>query len=98
MTAAAGPAMKLSRAAAPSRSFRKLSETATSRLFGNAGGYKKADIVRRLAKNFMRGRTPDKPKKDEKIARDWLPEALVCPAIDPDKRVEPSEDVAAKAG
>lgn len=54
--------------------------------------------MRRLAKHFKRVRTPDQPKKDEKIARDWLPEALVFPAIDPDKRVEPSEDVAAKAG
>ncbi len=40
----------------------------------------------------------DKPKRDEKIARDWLPEAFVFPASDPDKRVEPSEDAAAKAG
>jgi len=70
-------------------------EAGLSRLFGNGAGFKKTDLVRSLARYFTKVRTFDDPADDQKQARDWLPEAMTFPAVNPDapKPVQDEPDV-----
>lgn len=61
-----------------------LSESGLSRLFGNGKGYKKSELVPMVARYFAKVRDMSSVKPDQQQARDWLPEAMNFPAIDPD--------------
>jgi ParB family chromosome partitioning protein len=68
-----------------------LLQSGLSRLFGNGKGYKKSELVALMADYFAKVRNMVNPKPDQQKARDWLPEAMQFPAIDPDA-VEASAD------
>lgn len=59
-------------------------EAAMTRLFGNGGGYKKAELVSAMARYFKKVRGMSSPADDQRKAKDWLPKAMQFPAIDPD--------------
>lgn len=61
-----------------------LKDSGLSRLFGNGKGYKKGELVRLMADYFAKVRSMTSPKSDQQQAKDWLPEAMQFPAIDPD--------------
>ncbi len=62
-----------------------LSQSGLSRLYGNGKDFKKTELVPMMVRYFNKVRTMTKPKGDQKQARDWLPEAMQFPAIDPDE-------------
>ena len=74
-----------------------LKQSGLSRLYGNGKGYKKSELVPLMVKYFTKVREMSKPKAEQKQARDWLPEALHFPAIDPDAPEQANEDQASKA-
>lgn len=61
-----------------------LSESGLSRLYGNGKGYKKSELVPMVARYFAKVRDMKTVKPDQQQARDWLPEAMSFPAVDPD--------------
>lgn len=61
-----------------------LKDSGLSRLFGNGKGYKKTELVKLMADYFTKVRNMTNPKPDQEQARNWLPEAMSFPAIDPD--------------
>lgn len=69
-----------------------LSESGMTRLYGNGKGYKKSELVPMMARYFRKVRDMKTVKPDQEQARDWLPEAMNFPAIDPDQRIESPED------
>lgn len=44
---------------------------------------KKAELVKKLAGHFERARAAEAPTNVQQLARDWLPEAMHFPAVDP---------------
>ena len=72
-----------------------IKETGMNRLFGNGGGFKKTDLVRLMVSYFRKVRAFRKPAPDQKQARDWLPEVIAFPAIDPDKLPDQLDEQAA---
>ncbi|MDK3075509.1 ParB/RepB/Spo0J family partition protein [Sedimentitalea sp. JM2-8] len=75
-----------------------LREAAMTRLFGNGGGYKKSELVTAMVRYFKKVRGLAELADDQQKARDWLPEAMHFPAIDPDAprgdKIEDEEDEA----
>jgi len=68
-----------------------LKESGLSRLYGTGKGYKKSELVTAMAAYFAKVKGLDICQPDQQVARDWLPEAMQFPAIDPD--TEESESV-----
>ncbi len=52
--------------------------------FGNLLQGKKADLVKKLAKHFQSLLTKKSLTEEERQTRNWLPDAMQFPAIDPD--------------
>ncbi len=50
---------------------------------GQLSTYKKADLVNALARYFQSAKAESDPTEQQRKARDWLPEAMLFPAIDP---------------
>lgn len=73
-----------------------LSESGLSRLFGNGKGYKKSELVPMVARYFRKVRDMKSVKPDQQQARDWLPEAMSFPAIDPDAKPKPQTETEAE--
>jgi hypothetical protein len=63
---------------------------------GRVASYKKADLVNCLIRHFESACAAATPTPAQQKARQWLPDALLFPAVDPDAASEP-EDVAADA-
>lgn len=61
-----------------------LAASGAKKKFGNLLQGKKADLVKKLAKHFQSLLTKKTLTGEEKQTRDWLPEAMFFPAIDPD--------------
>ena len=74
-----------------------LKDSGLSRLFGNGKGYKKSELVPAMLRYFNKVRDMLNPEPDHVKARDWLPEAMNFPAIDPDQPIEHEEDELSKA-
>ena len=51
---------------------------------GQVSSYKKADLVNCLIRHFQSAKTAAAPTPAQQKARDWLPEAMLFPAIDAD--------------
>ncbi|WP_282604455.1 ParB/RepB/Spo0J family partition protein [Pelagibius sp. Alg239-R121] len=68
-----------------------LRDSGLSRLFGNGNGYKKSELVPMMVRYFCKVRNMPSPQPDQLQARDWLPEAMQFPAIDPDAEPAQSE-------
>ncbi len=50
--------------------------------------YKKADLVNALVRYFEGVKSASEPTEQQKKAREWLPEAMLFPAIDPNMSME----------
>jgi ParB family chromosome partitioning protein len=70
-----------------------MNESGASETLASAAEYKKGDLVGRLTKYFAKAKKAKKPTDAEVKARNWLPEAMQFPAIDPDGKgiQEPEE-------
>lgn len=69
-----------------------LIESGLSRLYGCGKGYKKSELVPIMARYFRKVRDMDSGEPDQQQARDWLPEAMSFPAIDPDRQTDEQEE------
>jgi ParB family transcriptional regulator, chromosome partitioning protein len=55
---------------------------------GQVASYKKADLVNCLIRHFQSAKAAAAPTPAQQKARDWLPEAMLFPAVDADASVE----------
>jgi hypothetical protein len=56
--------------------------------------YKKADLVNCLIRHFENARAAATPTPAQQKAREWLPDAMLFPAVDPDATTESEDDAA----
>jgi hypothetical protein len=56
--------------------------------------YKKADLVNCLIRHFESARAAATPTPAQAKAREWLPEAMLFPAVDSDVTTESEDDAA----
>jgi len=68
-----------------------LTASGTKPKFANLVNGKKLELVKKLATYFKSLLTKDSLSDEEKQARNWLPEAMQFPAIDPDAAARPQE-------
>jgi ParB family chromosome partitioning protein len=59
---------------------------------GRVATYKKAELVNSLLWYFDAARSAATPTPAHEKAREWLPDAMRFPAVDPDARAEPEEE------
>ena len=52
------------------------------------GTYKKADLVNALVRYFQSAKAEAEPTEQQRKGRDWLPEAMLFPAVDPNMSSE----------
>jgi ParB family chromosome partitioning protein len=55
---------------------------------GQLSTYKKADLVNALARYFQTAKAEADPTEQQRKAREWLPEAMLFPAVDPNMSTE----------
>ena len=58
---------------------------------GQLSSYKKVDLVNALARHFQSAEAAAEPTPAQQKARDWLPEAMLFPAVDPTAAVGDDE-------
>lgn len=63
----------------------------TKKRFGNLLQGKKEELVKALAGYFKSLQTKDALTEEEQVSRNWLPEVMLFPALDPDAQVQPTE-------
>ena len=59
---------------------------------GQLGTYKKPDLVNALVRYFQSAKAEGEPTAQQQKARDWLPEAMLFPAVDPNMSSEITVD------
>lgn len=59
---------------------------------GSGMGIKKRELVQAMARAFTRAMAADEPSEEEQAIRNWLPEAMLFPATDPDASPETETD------
>jgi len=59
---------------------------------GRVASYKKADLVNCLIRHFESARAAATPTPAQQKAREWLPDAMLFPAIDPDAITQPEDE------
>lgn len=59
---------------------------------GQVSSYKKADLVNCLIRHFQSARAATAPTPAQQKARDWLPEAMLFPAVDADAPAETEDE------
>jgi len=59
---------------------------------GQVSSYKKADLVNALARHFQTARAAAAPTPAQRKAREWLPEAMLFPAVDADAPAEAEDE------
>lgn len=57
---------------------------------GSVGSYKKSELVSALVKHFQNAMTASDPLPSQIKAREWLPDAMLFPAVDPGAPVDES--------
>jgi len=58
---------------------------------GRLASYKKAELVNSLLWYFETARAASEPTPAQQKAREWLPDAMRFPAVDPDASIEPED-------
>ena len=61
---------------------------------GRVSSYKKADLVISLIWHFESARSAATPSLAQQKAREWLPDAMLFPAVDPNAVTEPKDEEA----
>jgi ParB family chromosome partitioning protein len=59
---------------------------------GSIGSFKKSELVSSLLRFFVSAHAAAEPTPAQRKARDWLPEAMLFPAVDPSAQQEPEAD------
>jgi ParB family transcriptional regulator, chromosome partitioning protein len=59
---------------------------------GSVGSYKKAELVSSLVRHFVNAHSTTEPTEAQRKAREWLPEAMLFPAVDRDAPAEAEVD------
>jgi ParB family transcriptional regulator, chromosome partitioning protein len=59
---------------------------------GRVASYKKADLVNSLIRYFESARAAATPTPAQQKAREWLPDAMLFPAVGPDAASEPDDE------
>lgn len=59
---------------------------------GSVGSYKKSELITALVKHFQNAMTASDPLPSQIKAREWLPEAMLFPAVDPSAPVVTDDD------
>jgi ParB family chromosome partitioning protein len=59
---------------------------------GSLGGYKKAELTSSLVRHFLNAHSTADPTEAQRKAREWLPEAMLFPAVDPNAAAEDEAD------
>jgi ParB family chromosome partitioning protein len=60
---------------------------------GRLASYKKANLVNCLIRHFEGARAAATPTPAKQKAREWLPDAMLFPAVDPDAAITPEDEV-----
>ncbi|NEV00097.1 hypothetical protein [Bradyrhizobium uaiense] len=58
---------------------------------GSLGGYKKSELISWLVRHFVNAHSTAEPTAAQRKARQWLPEAMLFPAVDPNAPAEIDE-------
>jgi ParB family chromosome partitioning protein len=59
---------------------------------GSLGGYKKAELTSSLVRHFVNAHSTAEPTDAQRKAREWLPEAMLFPAVDPGAPAEVEDE------
>jgi ParB family chromosome partitioning protein len=59
---------------------------------GSLGSYKKAELISSLVRHFVNAHGTTEPTEAQRKAREWLPEAMLFPAVDPNVSVEVEDE------
>jgi ParB family chromosome partitioning protein len=59
---------------------------------GRVASYKKADLVNCLIRHFESARAAAMPTPAQEKAQEWLPDAMLFPAVDPNAAIEPDDE------
>ena len=67
-------------------------ESGLAARLGQATGTTKAELVRKMAQHFTRVHDLSNPTDNDLQARDWLPDAMRFPAVDPAAQDDADEE------
>jgi ParB family chromosome partitioning protein len=56
------------------------------------GSYKKSELNSSLVRHFVNAHSTSEPTEAQRKAREWLPEAMLFPAVDPNAAAEDEAD------
>jgi ParB family chromosome partitioning protein len=59
---------------------------------GSLGSYKKSELNSSLVRHFVNAHSTSEPTEAQRKAREWLPEAMLFPAVDPNAAAEDEAD------
>jgi len=59
---------------------------------GSVASYKKSELVNSLLRHFEQARAAAKPNAAQQKAREWLPEVMRFPAVDPDDEATQADE------
>jgi ParB family chromosome partitioning protein len=59
---------------------------------GSLGGYKKSELTPSLVRHFVNAHSTAEPTDAQRKAREWLPEAMLFPAVDPSAPAEVEDE------
>jgi ParB family chromosome partitioning protein len=60
---------------------------------GSLGSYKKSELTSSLVRHFVNAHSTAEPTEAQRKAREWLPEAMLFPAVDRDAPVETDAEI-----
>jgi ParB family chromosome partitioning protein len=59
---------------------------------GSLGAYKKSELTSSLVRHFVNAHSTPEPTEAQRKAREWLPEAMLFPAVDPSAPIIVGDD------
>ncbi len=59
---------------------------------GSLGSYKKSELTSSLVRHFVNAHSTAEPTEAQRKAREWLPEAMLFPAVDPSATAEVEDE------
>jgi ParB family transcriptional regulator, chromosome partitioning protein len=59
---------------------------------GSLGSYKKSELTSSLVRHFVNAHGTTEPTEAQRKAREWLPEAMLFPAVDPSAPAEVEDE------
>jgi ParB family chromosome partitioning protein len=59
---------------------------------GSLGSYKKSELMSSMVRHFVNAHSTAEPTEAQRKAREWLPEAMLFPAVDPNTAAEVEDE------